>query len=401
MVKNNLLSLITLICFTLFVLPCFAQVLVDSNLPVDNYLTDNTTPDFNFTYTGNEPIAFCEIHLNGFVYGNMHEWCYQETANVSTACGGLDTGSYACEGNWSYKGCDLTYDGSWTDSGIAEDNHTTTLYINYTIPENALDSSLWELQYDNNHTNNSIPSECLDGDILQLRVFSSARDNSSDSRSTWYCWQYGTSIWWAIIGWTDFANGNGIIVEEAIWWNFETTNASKNIPTVIPANPPLSEGIYNWYVNCTAGGITNQSIGRTLAIYGCPPCPPCNDSCLSEGQNDTIYGIYNQTELIYNLNRDNYMNPAFLLWIIIFLGSVGLLFYGSRIKKIIPLFCSTLLFSVLSLYSFSFIDIIGDAGVWIMIGVSMIGLIASLGYLMSGLVKILKDSGSSKEDLKL
>ena len=38
-----------------------------------------------------------------FLFANLvlADWCYQETATVSTPCGGLSTGSYRCTGNWN------------------------------------------------------------------------------------------------------------------------------------------------------------------------------------------------------------------------------------------------------------------------------------------------------------
>lgn len=78
--------------------------------------------------------------------------CYQETANVSTACGGYNNGSY------SFPGIESAF--------------TEYMYINYSKPAFAL-NAIWQIK--NNATqifNVSIPSSCWNSNnnILQLRV---------------------------------------------------------------------------------------------------------------------------------------------------------------------------------------------------------------------------------------
>ena len=59
--------------------------------------------------------------------------CYQEFANVSTSCGGLNTGLYA-QANWAQSF--QLYDGDWA-GGTTPSVGVGTLYINYTKPSNA------------------------------------------------------------------------------------------------------------------------------------------------------------------------------------------------------------------------------------------------------------------------
>jgi len=55
-------------------------------------------------------------------------WCYQETANVSTACGGESSGTYSLAGPWKSLG--NSYDGLWNTYGVsAEGGAIETLYI--------------------------------------------------------------------------------------------------------------------------------------------------------------------------------------------------------------------------------------------------------------------------------
>ncbi len=65
--------------------------------------------------------------------------CYQETANISTACGGLDTGNYA-----------------WVN---ITDNRL--FYVNYSVPINATSESFWEVKHGTTSSYNvTIPDEC-------------------------------------------------------------------------------------------------------------------------------------------------------------------------------------------------------------------------------------------------
>lgn len=97
---------------------------------------------------------------------NITEYlCYQETANISTSCGGLNTGSYSSIGG---SNMEKTYDGNWSSFGTL----TITpkyLYINYTKPINAT-NGLWQIKDDYQIINISIPNACFQQNILQLRV---------------------------------------------------------------------------------------------------------------------------------------------------------------------------------------------------------------------------------------
>jgi len=74
-------------------------------------------------------------------------WCYQETANVSTACGGLDSGLYANTGSWTdYK---KTHDGNYSSYGYINMVTWGYMYINYTKPNNAMNTSVWQLKTGN------------------------------------------------------------------------------------------------------------------------------------------------------------------------------------------------------------------------------------------------------------
>lgn len=104
-------------------------------------------------------------YLNQTYYSSneTHTWCYQESANVSTSCGGLDTGSYWWSGNCAGNDCSAGYDGSW--GTYAESAYSTTpIYANYSIPSNAsVYDSLVQVRIGTADTINLTPHiTCLD-----------------------------------------------------------------------------------------------------------------------------------------------------------------------------------------------------------------------------------------------
>ena len=157
------------------------------------------------------------------------DFCYQETANVSTVCGGLDTGSYSftSEGEWYQP--EYTYDGDWDtfgshSSGVGQ----SVMYINYTKPVNVLNSSLFSFKHSIEESptvpgqpfNMTISSTCWNPLTLQLKTTSNYGNNGD-----WVYW-VTAECWdnnnWIVmyqepIGNCQFA---GIrIYEEAMWWD--------------------------------------------------------------------------------------------------------------------------------------------------------------------------------------
>ena len=89
--------------------------------------------------------------------------CYQETANESTVCGGLDTGVY----NWTgYPSSpENTNDGDYATQGGAQAGFGAVYYANYTVPNN-VSAVTWQVD-----TNNySIPVACYDNSVFETRV---------------------------------------------------------------------------------------------------------------------------------------------------------------------------------------------------------------------------------------
>ena len=125
----------------------------------------------------------------------------------------------------------------------------------------------------------------------------------------------------------------------------------------------------------------------------------------SGGSNVTLSEIYNlsqetynQTKKIYTFNVNNIMNPSFVLWLVLLCAGTFTIFLGISRRRISFLIISTILYMVSAFYSFNFTDIIGEAGVWVMIGLSLIGLVVSFVYTLYATVNITKKEGQNIEE---
>jgi len=162
---------------------------------VTPYGQTSLTPIFNITMTNyggrnanlsiylNESMS-C-VNLSASTQGNVNNIfysdysCYQETANVSTICGGLNNGSYSPQSNY--------------------------LYINYSKPSYALNSSLWQVKYGGTYysgsgailyfTNLTIDNSCFSQPNLQFRFYTLKFNCGSSSYPQCY---NGTN--WVTIG---------------------------------------------------------------------------------------------------------------------------------------------------------------------------------------------------------
>jgi len=112
------------------------------------------------------------------------KYCYQETANVSTACGGLDTGAFTHDAPaptiW-YNDGQYIHDGNWALPASAKFNNISNGYTNYTKPNGATTTSVVQIKYTNATSsflsediteNLTITQDCWDQDPLQFKITS-------------------------------------------------------------------------------------------------------------------------------------------------------------------------------------------------------------------------------------
>ncbi|MBN2014476.1 MAG: DUF2341 domain-containing protein, partial [Candidatus Altiarchaeota archaeon] len=75
------------------------------------------------------------------------------------------------------------------------------------------------------------------------------------------------------VGWGVWGDGTYIYLanhDDGLRAYSFTPSALNNTPTTITANLNLSDGVYNWYINCTANGATNQSEIGEITIDATP-----------------------------------------------------------------------------------------------------------------------------------
>ena len=118
------------------------------NHPENNSNWPSAIP-FNLSATdANKVSVFVDLDDSLVSWWRMDEagTCYQESANVSTACGGLDTGKYAFTGTWQNPSNFI--DGDWDTYG-APGGTGPVVYVNYTIPSGITNLSLLQLKVRN------------------------------------------------------------------------------------------------------------------------------------------------------------------------------------------------------------------------------------------------------------
>ena len=170
---------------------------------------------------------------------NTYSTCYQESANVSTSCGGLDTGSYSFSGTFSSSTNNMVDENYGT--GASSSSGEADLYSNYSKPVNFVNGTIWQSMHCGGSCiieNFSITGNCEAQNPLQFKMatFSIGTDKG-------YCWD-GNS--WSEL----FSSGSvgGKIWEEAVFWNI--TNSS--IPSLIYSliqNSTSSEYTPSWSVS--------------------------------------------------------------------------------------------------------------------------------------------------------
>lgn len=172
----------------------------------------------------NMDLTSAKINLTGFYNATqVISTCLQETANVSTSCGGLSTGTYGVTGLWdaTHK-ASLAYDGVWSTYGAAIESESGIMYINYTKPVGAAFGTKWVTISDGPAINNyTVPTACWSQSPLQFMVNSTYADHNEETM--WYCWN-GTS-WGNGTTTTPFLDNKGstAFYDEAILWNMSVS----------------------------------------------------------------------------------------------------------------------------------------------------------------------------------
>jgi hypothetical protein len=153
------------------------------------------------------------------------ELCYQETATVSTECGGLSTGSYSTGGDWA-NNSPFTYDGDWSTWGYPLNYGVSYLNINYTKPTGATNASYLKVKDVNASGLRSVTilQSCWTYNLTTLMFRAEVMRAANSSWGTnWSCYN-GTD-------WAFLSNGDGdsLLYEEGMWWDIGTSqNETEN-----------------------------------------------------------------------------------------------------------------------------------------------------------------------------
>lgn len=227
--------------------------------PNNSFISNNS---INFTWNVSAPLGLQNSTI--YIYQTNQTMgyglCFQETANISTACGGLNTGSYGSSQNWTNES--YFYDGNYSTFGSTSGFGNYYLYINYTTPNLAI-GAIWHFRLKdsvlgNNFYNYSIP--CFNSSLIQLRQFYSS---GAFNHGIFLDCYNGAS--WQTIYSTNFLDGNNPqpFYEEAIIWNmtnqtvFENNLINQTSVTFSPGNffsligipITLIDGVYNWFTD--------------------------------------------------------------------------------------------------------------------------------------------------------
>jgi hypothetical protein len=181
-----------------------------------------------------------------YVTGAGSVLCYQESANVSTSCGGLSTGAYYIPNNEdsAWLSPANLIDGDWNTYGYTGgiNGGYSTFYVNYTKPAGALNSSLWQVKDNYGMVNLTIPQGCWDfnSTTLLLKVRSTTT-LAGTGFSEWSC--YNST--WQVLRQTP--NGYNQIYEEAMYWNITGVQNPQSIGSIYDGQSYL----LNYTVNVT------------------------------------------------------------------------------------------------------------------------------------------------------
>lgn len=213
---------------------------------------------------------------------NVYNYCYQEFANISTACGGLSTGSYTGDGSLDFS---PMYDGDW-NTYITALPTESIVYINYTKPLGVnINNSYWIVKYNyQDATSFLIPRDCQlnSNNVLMLRF--SIRQSVGGPTYKYVrgeCHDEAANDWPVIF---EDNPVNGIVYEEAMNWSIGKAN--------VTINYPINNTIYNSYISRI--NFTTNYIGLINCSYNLG------------GQNVSFNCSRNITNLTSNYGNNNW-----------------------------------------------------------------------------------------------
>ncbi len=242
-----------------FSMGCFGLGCASKSLLYETWISTDNNPieEYNLVRYIRIPqsvsaVTNAYLNLTGNKLNPNNYSCYQEFSNVSTACGGISTGTYAIS-NFAFTP-DNAYDGVWNTYAQVNTNVKGVYEVNYSFPSYPKNVTSAILQIDYLGTgssihNQTIPSSCLNGvDKVNLRL--ETLDNSTLSYINLTC---RTPSSFAVINYTVGAAATyGQLFEEAIIWNITNYTYPTNLGIIIDNTLPYNHtGIFNLSNNKT------------------------------------------------------------------------------------------------------------------------------------------------------
>ena len=187
-----------------------------------------------------------------FVHGEIIS-CYQESANVSTACGGLDTGNYATDDNGvTFTNLHNYFDENWSSTaylGAGTYGSHLNITMNYTTPIKT-ESAVWKYRWFSSNYSVNIPADCVRNNLLLRYQFILQGPSLQDANYT--C--YNGTLWLPLA----FVNStlSDDIYEEGVTWSIVNDSC-------------MYSGTGNWIIerndNCSI--TRNASLNNNYIIF--------------------------------------------------------------------------------------------------------------------------------------
>lgn len=236
-------------------------------------------------------------------------FCYQENATSAPACGGYANGSYAVYiGSGAWSPVDNWKDGDYSTYSTMAGTYAEA-YINYTFPVGVNITGIKAQFKTNGGTENrTLPASCYDITLGKVMINYEIQATTGN-RFRLYCTKdnsvvyeifkeqfYEEGIWWDLpssgVSIEQYSPADGYISGNAsvpFVFNFtqyepvlacgilingapSTSNSSALInETHNTINVTLSDGVYNWAVNCTNGSNQVQTANRSIRVFTAGP----------------------------------------------------------------------------------------------------------------------------------
>lgn len=195
---------------------------INDSIQINFTVTDNISVDsviFSWNVSGSWVNDSAIGNLTQVIYGKNWSYCYQESANVSTSCGGVSSGVYSWDDGWTdpsnWTDADWnSYSNATTDRGF--NNKYAEGYVNYSIPSRYVNLTvIAQLKSANaGLVNVSLPQQCIFGNMAVLNYeLQNYGGLDTNWRTRLYC-QIDHSVAFE----SSQTLTNGYFYEEAIYW---------------------------------------------------------------------------------------------------------------------------------------------------------------------------------------